>query len=448
MGAMFSNVLNTAGECEREVRSRRANALDGLGVACGVLLVVWPFCFGWGVLGHTPWVSSACLWALRLAFFWAVLGSPLWHRDAAGSLGLGGPSQIYRLLHERRGFARWRVALLFLAVFGGIVWFGLADWPDAARFFRLPRQLRMWPASPAHWAAVSIFTVTCAALLATYTIRYDNFGSAFGLALKISAAFLTYATLAAWLQRGDKAFAKFELQSHSLDAAAHMFWGLIQQLIFTGYFATRLRKAFGPSARPENVIPAGKRLLVAGLGGLAAAATIGLGVWIALRTIYGPLVPLALLAGCLAFAFPVGAVWTHFFCRDKKRVLVATLSGSFFGLIHVDSYGLVLLTAILGTSFAYAAMEDRFRNLAAFAFVHGLLGATVAKLFGNKGILGISYSVGPWAVKDPSAAVLVIPILCLAIYVAVTVWAARRLPRDEGEASPTPKLEVPRAVLD
>jgi hypothetical protein len=128
-------------------------------------------------------------------------------------------------------------------------------------------------------------------------------------------------------------------------------------------------------------------------------------------------------------------VWTWFFCRDKKRMLVATLSGSFFGLIHIDSYGLVLLTTILGTTFAYAAMEDRFRNLAAFAFMHGLLGATVLKLFPGKGMWRISLSVGPWAVERPSAAVLVFPLLCLAAFVAFFWWLARQGPSAQGVLS-------------
>lgn len=432
---MFPSLLNTAGEPEREARSRRANALDALGVACGVLLVVWPFGFGWGVLGHASWVDEVTKGALYLAFAWAVLGSPLWHRDTAESLGLGSPRRLYHLIRDRSGAARWRVALIFLGVFGGLMFFTLADWPDAAKFFRLPRSYRVWPDSSAKWALISFLGVCVATLVTTCAIRYDNLGSAFGLALKVSASFLAVAVFVAWLNRGEKAFAKFELGSHSLDAAAHMFWGMIQQFIFTAYFATRLRKAFAPSASTANTIPAGKRLPVVCLGGVAAAVTLGPAVWLTLRVINGPVVSLTVLMGCILFSFPAGAVWTHFFCRDKKRMLVATLTGSFFGLIHIDSYGLVLVTAILGTTFAYAAMEDRFRNLAAFAFVHGLLGATFAKLFAGKAILRISISVGPWSVTNPSAAVLLLPIFCFAGYAAVAVWAARTLPDTEAGAS-------------
>src|SRR5678816_2462857 len=119
--------------------------------------------------------------------------------------------------------------------------------------------------------------------------------------------------------------------------------------------------------------------------------------------------PVAMLFWFGVFAFPVGAVWTHFFCRDKKRMLVATLSGSFFGLIHIDSYGLVLVTFGLGTILAWVFMEDRYRNLSALGFIHGFLGSTFGKLFKGSaaGVLRVDYRVGPWSVDDPNVTVLI-----------------------------------------
>jgi hypothetical protein len=127
------------------------------------------------------------------------------------------------------------------------------------------------------------------------------------------------------------------------------------------------------------------------------------------------------------FAMPVGAVWTNFYCRDKRRLLVATLAGSFFGLIHIDSYGLVLVTFGLGTVLAYVFMEDRFRNLSALALIHGFLGSTFGKLFRSEaaGSLRVNYRVGPWNVENPSAWMLIIPLLCLAAYSTLAIWAWR-----------------------
>jgi hypothetical protein len=121
--------------------------------------------------------------------------------------------------------------------------------------------------------------------------------------------------------------------------------------------------------------------------------------------------------------------------------MVATLTGAIFGGIHIDSYGLVLVTAMLGTALAYAAMEDRFRNLAALAVAHGVLGSTFGKLFRNAGELSVNYHVGPWhAERTPT--VLIVPALCLAICAVLIV----RLARGGGSGSP-PADEVAKYNL-
>jgi membrane protease YdiL (CAAX protease family) len=134
--------------------------------------------------------------------------------------------------------------------------------------------------------------------------------------------------------------------------------------------------------------------------------------------------------GCFAaFAFVPGAVWGWFLGKDRKRLLVATLTGAIFGLIHIDSYGLVLVTTGFGTILAYVSMHDRTRNLAALGCIHGFLGTTFGALFKNAGAgaLRVDYRVGPGGVEEPAAAVLIIPALCLAGFAALAVWAARTL---------------------
>lgn len=422
---MPATLLNTAGEPEREARSRRANALDALALFGLLLAALWPLAYGWGVLGGARSARSLAEGVLLLALLWAFAGSALWHRDSAASLGLGSPRALWRLIRERRGWARARLLAAVLAVFTTLVWISFAFWPRVARFFRLPPEARAWPDDFGGWLAMSSFSVAVAALVATCAIRYDNFGSAFRLALKVVAGFLAYALIAAWLHRGSAAFARIDLSQHWLDVIAYTFWGFTQQLIFTAYFGTRLRKGFGPSASPANVVALDRRRRVVFRGGLIAAVTLAPVAWLTLRLVRGPDISPALLPGFAAFAFPAGAVWTHFFCRDKKRMLVATLSGAIFGLIHIDSYGLVLVTGGLGTAFAYAAMEDRFRNLAVLGFVHGLLGSTFGKIFRNANELRISYHVGPWHIAEPSPTVLVIPLLCLAACALLAVWVAR-----------------------
>jgi hypothetical protein len=83
-------------------------------------------------------------------------------------------------------------------------------------------------------------------------------------------------------------------------------------------------------------------------------------------------------------------------------------------------------------------MEDRYRNLSALGFIHGFLGSTFGKLFKGQsaGILRVDYRVGPWSVDDPSASVLIIPMICLIAYAALLVWAAHRIAPERALTNP------------
>ncbi|MHA3772579.1 hypothetical protein ACXR0O_13670 [Verrucomicrobiota bacterium sgz303538] len=423
---MVATVPNVVGEREREARSPRANALEALFLACGVLILLWPLGFVWGILGGSEPAGKIAELGLKGVMFWMLVGSPLWHRDSAESLGFGSPGRLWRLIRERRGVRRWRLIAVVLAIFAGLLALSFNHWPQVARFLRLPTDARAWPESPAQWVAMSGFSVALAALVTTCAIRYDNFRSAFHLSLQVCAALIIYAGLAAWLQRGGAAFERINAQ-YPLDVIAYVFWGFIQQIAFTAYFSTRLRKGFGAIESTSKITSSERRRYWVLYGGITAALTFGPVVWFTVRSIHGPEVPLVLLPAAMLFAFPMGTVWTHFYCLDKRRMLVATLSGSFFGIIHADSYGLVLVTSTLGTIFAYAAMEDRFRNLAAFGIAHGFLGSTFSKLFRDAGILQVNYRVGPWNVREPSVSVLIIPMLCLCGYALCALWIAKYL---------------------
>jgi hypothetical protein len=209
----------------------------------------------------------------------------------------------------------------------------------------------------------------------------------------------------------------------------YFFWGCFQQLFFCAWCGTRLRKAFPPSAAPRLVPGKKQRLRVTLFSGLAAAIVLAPAGWLSVRSLYGSgAASLRLLAWFGSFSFLAGALWGWFYCRDRKRLLVATLTGSFFGLIHIDSYGLVVVTWILGTILAWLAMEDRYRNLAVFGFMHGLLGTTFGNLFNvaQAGVLRVGYRVGPWNVQDQTPWVLVVPLVCLAAYLALAAYVGRR----------------------
>ncbi len=426
---MPSKLPNPAGELEREARSPRANVIDALGVACLILFALWPFGFGVGVLHRNNTVHGVAEGMLRLGMLWAFVGSALWHRDSAESLGLSTPGRVWRLIRESAGVARLRLVTAVSAVFLGVMGLGLSHWPLAARFLQLPKAYRVWPETAGQWGAMLLFLAVVAFLFATCAVRYDNARPAFGFAGKAIVVLFAFAAAAGWLADGPQAFAWLLSPRLPLELTGYAFWGFFQQLIFTAYFATRLRKGFGGLAahdvtnRMES--SGGDLLRATAMGGLFAALTLAPAFWAALRFVHGPAVSPEVLLVATVFAFPVGAVWMRFYRLAPRRMLVATLSGSFFGIIHANSYGLVLATTMLGAIFAYAAMEDRFRNLAAFALMHGVLGTCLSKTFQHAGALKIDFRVGPWNVPHPHFSALIIPTLYLAGYATLALLAAR-----------------------
>jgi hypothetical protein len=263
-------------------------------------------------------------------------------------------------------------------------------------------------------------------------VRYDNFLTAFAAAIKASAILVSFAAVAAVAHRGWAVFDKFTPGRYLLGIVGYFFWGYTQQLLFCAWFGTRLRKAFGPSQTSDNVVPPRARSRRALVFGAAASVMLAPVAWLGLRELRGEAeVSCAILFLFVLLVFPIGAAWGWFYATDRKRLLVATLSGSFFGLIHMDSYGLVFVTWILGTILSWLFMQDRTRNIAALGFIHGFLGTTFNLLFAKSdaGVLRISYHVGPWNIREPAPRDLLIPLVCLVVYVAITVWSLHRLDR-------------------
>jgi hypothetical protein len=299
------SVINTAGEPEREARSRRANVLEALGVATVLFVVLWPFCFGWGVLGGNRTVREAAEWFTLATVLWVLVGSPFWHGDSADSLGLGNPRRLWRMMCERHGLRRWRLVLVVVVLFGGLFLVSLANWPDTARMFRLGSEAQVWTVTPEGVGKALAFSVILSAFVTTCLVRYDNFLPAFRVALKVSAALIVFAGAAALLHRGPAAFQRIELERYPLDVLAYVFWGGLQQFAFTGYFATRLRKSFAPASDAGNVMAPDRRPRAMFLGGAIAALTVAPALWFTMRGLYGaPTTPLVLLGVCMVFAFP------------------------------------------------------------------------------------------------------------------------------------------------
>lgn len=424
-------LVNVAGEEEREAFSRRSNAIEGLAVMTFILVLLWPVAYHFGVLRGYDIVNVATNLLLVLGGGYLLLVAPFLHKDTPESWGLGNPKTLWRLFRSGTLPQRIGLSIVLAVVFAGLNYANYVHWDRVLDFFGVQGSvLEGFTKDYPGRLFIFLFGSAAASVILLFIIRYDNFLPAFGAALKIAAPLLCVILLAAWVQRGPEAFTRLRLGPWMLDVFGYVFWGFIQQLLFSAYFGTRFRKAFAPATPPAVPLSLFRRLLKS----LLVGANIGLGSYIlsliGLSMVYSTFSIPAVIPACIGLAmFPFGVLYGYFLCRDAKRLLVATLTGACFGLIHIDSYFLVAVTFGLGIPLSYVFMEDRKRNLVALGFVHGLLGSTFGKLFskGEAGLLEVDYGVGPWNIEHPTYAALVIPLLCIAGFLALIVWCARNI---------------------
>ena len=427
---MIPSVVNTAGELEQESRSRRWNAVEAFGLAALALFLAWPVACGWGLVGENRMADVAAKSGLYLLLLFALCVSPFLHRDPAESWGLGNPRRLWGMLRSGSLARRILLALAVLGILGGFLWLLFAHWPFVVRKLGLPKGALDWPGSVPGFLLILAAGSAVGLLLATCAIRYDNFGPAFLAALKVALVLVLFALAIGVTLRGWTFGHRFRPAQYALDVIAYFFWGYLQQLFFCAWFGTRLRKGLGPSSVPGPEGSPRGYWRAAAKGGLIASVVLGAGGWAALGAARGGAIwSLPLLLRFMAVAFPVGAVWGWFWGRDRCRLLVATLSASFFALIHLDSYGLVVATWLMGIFLAWMFMEDRTRNIAALGFIHGFLGTTFNLVLGKSdaGVFRVSYRVGPWNVRHPGLEDLVVPLICLAVYAGLALWCWRRL---------------------
>jgi len=434
------SLTTTAGDHERESKTRLQNAMEALGVEVFLLVVLWPLGYLCGVLGGFNSANVLANLLLVAGAVYLLFVAPFLHKDTASSWGLGNPKALWRMLRGGSPAKRAVLIVVIAALFVALNIMGFMRWGDVEHFFNLNKLARFFGAEhpkiqdmnhtfPGVLLVLG-FNSVLAFIIVTGAIRYDNFLSAFRTAMYISLPLLVLSFLAAYLHRGTAAFAHLSFGTWAIGVLGYVFWGFVQQLLFSSYFGTRFRKAFPPSQAPGNVIPKERRWKVTSIFGLTTALGGAALASILIAAIYGTSgMNVQIFAWLIGFLLPLGAVYGYFFCLDKKRLLVATLSASCFGMIHIDSYGLVAVTWGLGIVLVYVFMEDKNRNLVALGFIHGLLGSTFGALFskGESGVLEIDYSVGPWNIDNPGFAAVIIPMLCIAIYLAVMAWCVKNI---------------------
>lgn len=366
-------IANTSGEHEREARSRRFNVIEAFATMSYCLVLLWCVQYPFGVLGKMPVANTITTVLLTLGALYLLFVSPHIHHDTLASWGLGDPVYLWRLLRNGSGMRRTICGVAMAVVWISLAAFAYFQWVKVAEFlFGMSAETAMaMKQSPAGALAVLAFVITVAGAFATCAVRYDNFLSALWTAIKIILVLGTILYTVAFIVGGTKAFADFKPAKFALDVFGYIFWGAIQQLLFSSYFGTRFRKGFAPASNPSSAA--------------------------------------------------------------KKRFWVSVLNGSFFGLIHINSWFLVLFTWILGIVLSWVFMKDRNRNLLALGFIHGFLGSSVGWLFSAKklGKSAVSMGVGPTHMNGFDWPTVIVVALLLVGFTAVIAYAARSWREDE-----------------
>ncbi len=420
-------LANTAGDLEWEKKSRAYNLVEGLSIMIFVLAALWVVQYSAGIMGGMKWAETLSTLMLVAGSCYLLLVSPFMHGDTLSSWGLGSPWALWRSLRDGSPAKRLTVGAIMLALFVALNALNYSQWAEVAKFFNFNKIEMLRDAKQGFPGLFFVFGFgsLLSAVLVLFGIRYDNFVSAFATAMKIALPLLALIMIGAVAQRGAGAFDGFTFRAFAIGAFGYVFWGFVQQLLFSSFFGTRLRKAFGPATSPKNAVPPEKRVPMT-LAFAAGFAFIGAPlVYLPLRIHFGgDQIPFQyLIRFAVAFA-GFGAVYGHFFAKDRKRLLVATLSGSCFGLIHINSYGLVMVTFLLGIFLTYVFMKDVNRNLVALGFIHGLLGSSFSIFFSHDkaGPLTVDYGVGPSHVHNPTWGVIIVPVLCMLAYLCLMVW--------------------------
>lgn len=361
------SIANTSGELERELRSRKFNVVEAFFVMNLLLVVLWYVQYFFGVLGENDGINTGVTVFLTVAALYCLFGSPFLHRDTLTSWGLGDPVALWRRVRRGEGAGSRIVAGIVVLLTCGLAAVAYWQWVEVADFlFDMKAETaRAVIAHPAGKIGVGLFVLLLSSFFCTFVIRYDNFLSALFTVLKILLPLGTALYLLAFAVMGTAAFSDFEGPKFALDVFGYVFWGALQQLLFCSYFGTRLRKGFAPAETPEN--------------------------------------------------------------RWKLRLGVAVLNGAFFGIIHINSWMLVLVCWVLGSFLSWVFMEDRNRNLVALGFIHGFLGSSVGWLFdGDKaGGFEIDMGVGPTHMEgfDPLTIIVVTAlILGFSVFIARALW--------------------------
>jgi hypothetical protein len=355
---------NTAGELEQETKTRKSNLIEFFLTMTIILVTLWLMAYP-AVLLDIDWLNTTAIVILAVGALILILFGPHIHKDEFTGWGLGNPVHLYKLIKRSRKNIKILIISIVCLIMVGLTISVYIFWPIIVDFVGITDDsiinLNSTAGGPAIIIGIGIFL---AFLFSTVLIRYDNFLTALLTSLKIIAALALLMIVCALLINGPEAFLGFNPALFVLSFFGYIFWGTIQQLAFSSYFGTRIRKGFAPAEDPEKI--------------------------------------------------------------KKKRFWVAFLNGSFFGLLHIPSWELLGITWFLGIFLSYVFMNDKNRNLVALGVIHGFLGSMLGWLFSSGGTVDVEMSVGPWNLKTFDISIFIFVGVLVAIFVVAMIYVYKK----------------------
>ncbi|MGV9203658.1 MAG: type II CAAX prenyl endopeptidase Rce1 family protein [Promethearchaeia archaeon] len=358
-------IRNTAGEFEQEMMSRKENAIEFFAVMAFLLADLWLVAYPAVLLG-IEWLNTLSIVLLVIGALYLFFVSPNIHKDEFHGWGLGNPVNLFREIKAAEKKKKYTLLAIILGLIIGLTLAVFLLWTEVADFVGIDEETAIASKSNIGGSLlIIILGAVVAILFSTICIRYDNFLSALKTAFLIIIPLAIFMLILGSMVNGLDVFEAFNAPEFALNVFGYIFWGFIQQLLFSSYFGTRIRKGIPPA---DDLKSSQQR---------------------------------------------------------QRRWLVALLNGSFFGLLHIPSWWLLLGTWILGIFLSYVFMEDKNRNLVALGFIHGFLGSMLGWLFSSEeaeGGLDIEMSVGPWNVEYLDISIFILVGILMVLFIGAIIY--------------------------
>ncbi|MHA1869759.1 MAG: hypothetical protein ACTSXF_02320 [Promethearchaeota archaeon] len=313
-------VTNCLGIEEQDAFSKKFNFFEGIVVYALVIFIMWGIIWPFALNPNGPQIHKAenvGYVLLGILAIWAMIISPILHKDTFKGIGLGHPRQFIefvRIMVKKRKFTHFFILIVGICIL---------TWAALTYSSEILESITITEIIPAEFI-LTILVLAAFAFICFFMIRWDNFIQSFKMILigwAIVGTFLI--TLAViYCELGVQDWEKFQTfhlfgsDGFLINWFGYIFWGFMQHYLFLGYFNTRLRK------------------------GLPAKKILGIH----------------------------GKYWS------------SILNTLYFGVIHFPAWNLAIFAFVGGFYFAYIFQKDKYRNLFAMGIIHGFGGALLPLL--------------------------------------------------------------------